>query len=184
LENNLSKIWFTSDIHFGHKKIIEFCATTRGHFNNVEEMNQGIIKRWQEQVAPDDTVYILGDVFFTSATEAKSILSQLPGKKHLILGNHDKMIRSDVGIQEYFESIHEYLTVVIDGIKVVMFHFPIYEWDNMHYGAYHVYGHVHGRAEVDGRCMDVGIDSRSDNSLWSWEEVNDILSKEPIRSHH
>lgn len=177
------KKWFTSDNHFWHKNIMKFCPETR-KFNTVEEMNRGMIARWQEQVAPEDEVYILGDVFFCHADEAERILQQLPGRKHLILGNHDQVIRDNAKLRDHFESIHEYRSITVDGIKVVLFHFPIVEYDKMHYGSYHLYGHVHGKYQHPGRAMDVGIDTRTDNGLWSWDEVNAILSKRPIMSHH
>jgi hypothetical protein len=56
----------------------------------------------------------------------------------------------------------------------------------MHHGAYHLFGHVHGNATVPGRAMDVGIDARpqKDMGLWSWEEVDAVLSAREVRSHH
>lgn len=56
----------------------------------------------------------------------------------------------------------------------------------MHHGSYHLYGHVHGSVQIEGRAMDVGIDARpeGDMKLWSWEEVDDILKVREIRSHH
>jgi len=53
-----SKIWFTSDHHFGHKNIIEF---SKRPFANVEEMNAELVKRWNERIAKEDKVYHLGD---------------------------------------------------------------------------------------------------------------------------
>lgn len=68
------KEWIISDTHFSHAKIIEYCNRP---FRNVEQMNETIIARWKGAVKPEDVVYHLG-------------ISQLPGKKILIRGNHDK----------------------------------------------------------------------------------------------
>lgn len=175
--------WFTSDLHFWHKNILKFCPNTR-KYETVEEMNRAIIKKWNEQVAPEDNVYILGDVFFCNAGQAIEILSQLPGHKHLILGNHDQVIKDNATVRSFFDSISEYKVITRSGKKVVMFHYPIWEWDKMHYGSYHLYGHVHGNSSVPGRAMDVGIDGREDNGLWSWEEIDARLGKLEIRDHH
>lgn len=54
----MSKIWFTSDTHFCHDR--GFLYEPRG-FTNVEDMNEAIVQRWNSVVAPEDTVYHLGD---------------------------------------------------------------------------------------------------------------------------
>ena len=59
-------IWFTSDLHFNHKRIIEYEPTTRP-FASVEEMNETLIKNWNSVVQPEDTVYVLGDFIMGSS---------------------------------------------------------------------------------------------------------------------
>lgn len=183
--------FFTSDNHFYHKNIKKFCPTTR-HGETVEQMNRMMISNWQNQVQPSDTVYLLGDVFFCNAEEALNIIKQLPGQKHLVYGNHDKVIRSNSDLRNQFVSVAEWREIWIDNIKLIMHHYPTYEWKDMHRGSYHLYGHIHSRygetehPGIPGRCMDVGIDSRpkGDMTLWSWEEVHQILKKRDVRGHH
>lgn len=180
------KVWFTSDTHFKHRNILNFCPKTRKGLH-VDEHDRFIIETWQEQVGPDDLVFHLGDFSFGDAAETHSVLAQLPGQKILIWGNHDKVIRADRSLQAHFYKIADYARISIDGQVVVMFHFPIYEWDMMHRGGFHLFGHVHGNPmPIGGRCMDVGIDARPDGDmkLWSWDEVRQILLKKPIREHH
>ena len=88
--------------------------------------------------------------------------------------------------QSIFETIQDYKKLHIDKKKVVLFHYPIAEWDSMHHGAYHLFGHVHGGLEIEGRAMDVGIDARpkKDMGLWEWEEIKTIMENKTIRSHH
>ena len=83
------EVYFTSDLHFGHERIIALCE--RG-FTGIEEMNETLIERWNKKVTDKDTVYILGDFAFRSATHAGTYLEQLKGKKHLIIGNHDNTL--------------------------------------------------------------------------------------------
>ena len=179
--------FFTSDTHFWHKNIMNFCPETRRQANgDVERMNELLIENHNAKVPSNATVYFLGDVSFGNAQQTKDVLSRLNGHKHLIYGNHDKVIRGDRSIQSIFETVQEYKTIHIDKVKVVMFHYPMREWDQMHRGAYHLFGHVHGGMDhlPHGRSMDVGIDTRLDFSPWSWEEIDRVLSKRPILSHH
>ena len=78
-------IYFTADTHFGHYNVIRFCDRP---FASAEEMDEAMIQNWNDRVTGNDTVYILGDMFFRS-TNAEEILKRLKGKKRLIVGNHD-----------------------------------------------------------------------------------------------
>lgn len=83
-------IYFTSDLHLGHKNIIKLIDRP---FANVEEMNEVFIHHWNQKIQNNDTVYILGDFTFKmSVLEAHNIIKQLHGHKILIKGNHDKNI--------------------------------------------------------------------------------------------
>lgn len=79
-------IWFLSDLHIGHDK--EFVWKARG-FNSVGEMNETIIKNIKRTVGENDHFYILGDLALCPIEEARYWLSQIPGKVHVIIGNHD-----------------------------------------------------------------------------------------------
>lgn len=193
---NNEKVWFVSDNHFGHNNILRFCPNTR-FGKNADEHDRIQIANWQKQVAPNDRVYMLGDVFFCNVVRARAIMDQLPGQKHLIYGNHDKMIKSNADLRNRFVAIHDYHEFTYDGTKIVLFHFPQLEWNRMHHGAFCLFGHVHGTMDnhsvvTNGRTMDVGIDGRPDGevqedgpmSLWGWNQIKRILSKRPVRAHH
>lgn len=177
--------FFTSDNHFWHKNIQKFCPTTR-FGKDVEEMNELMIQAHNAKVPSNATVYFLGDFSFGNAQQTHDILSRLNGHKHLIYGNHDKILRSDRSLQLYFETVQEYKSIYVNKVKVVMLHYPMREWDQMHRGAYHLFGHVHGELDKapHGRSMDVGIDTRKDMAPWSWEEIDGILSRRPVLKHH
>lgn len=78
--------WFTSDPHFGHRKIIEY---QNRPFADVGEMNDTIIQRWNERVRPGDTLYILGDFAFGTQRYVESLLGRIVGNLVLVDGNHD-----------------------------------------------------------------------------------------------
>jgi len=82
--------YFISDLHFDHKNILKYNAEFRSQWNTIEEMNEGLIKLWNETVSPQDEVYFLGDLTFKmKAQNYINILSRLNGKVHWIFGNHD-----------------------------------------------------------------------------------------------
>lgn len=183
----MSKIWFTSDNHFGHKNVMKFCPATRP-WSSVEEMDNAMIEQWNIQVSPEDTVYILGDFSFHKLQKTLEILYRLNGKKTLIIGNHDEHLLKHPEFRNVFYGVYPYACIElpnpVDGTPqlVVMLHYPIYEWNRMHRGAFHLHGHVHGKEiPVDGRIMDVGFDPHG--RLLSWEEVYNTLIDKPIRTH-
>lgn len=190
----MSKIFLTSDNHFSHKNIHKFCPNTRPHADIVD-MDRAMIRRWQEQVSIVDDVFVLGDVFFSDAIKANRIMDQLPGKKHLIYGNHDRTIRNDKELQSKFETIQEYKELNTPHGTWILFHYPIMEWNKMHHGAYHCHGHIHQRFnpmtenQIEaGRVANVCIDSPTfgtgDYSLYEIETVKRFLDAKPVRGHH
>ena len=82
----MSKNYYIADMHFSHKKIL---AYDNRPFFTVSEMDKTMIDRWNSVVAKNDSVYVLGDMFWCTEKEAISILDKLNGAKILILGNHD-----------------------------------------------------------------------------------------------
>lgn len=80
-------IWFTSDMHFGHRNIMKFCNRP---FNSVEEMDEALINNWNAVVEESDIVFNLGDFAYASNSRWKEILERLKGTHYLILGNHKK----------------------------------------------------------------------------------------------
>lgn len=81
-------IYFTSDHHFGHQKIIEYCNRP---FSSVSAMTDALIERWNDTVEDDDLVYIIGDFSFFNTLTTIRIVDELAGQKALICGNHDKL---------------------------------------------------------------------------------------------
>ena len=153
-------VWVTSDLHFHHKKIIQYCHETRP-YSSVEEMNDELALSWNLNVAPEDTVYIMGDVSFANAEKTAAILARLNGNKILIKGNHDVKLVDKSEFNQFFVNIHDYLEMNYQGFKIVMFHFPIIEWANCHHGSILIHGHLHGMKSglEEFRAFDVGVDA-------------------------
>lgn len=82
----MSKIFLTSDTHFGHDR--EFLWGPRG-FTNSQEHDEAVIKNWNETVSPDDIVYHLGDLMLGDNAHGIECVKRLNGHIKLIRGNHD-----------------------------------------------------------------------------------------------
>jgi len=180
------KTWITSDLHFGHDRIMNFCPVTRARFNNdVDYMNEAMIQEWNAVVASEDTVYILGDVAFLPSDKAVKIMHRLNGAKILIEGNHDRKLLNDPVFRRCFKEIHPYLRLVYEKTLVILFHFPIAEWDQMHRGAVHFHGHLHGNKSglEEYRALDVGMDSTGSIAIELDEAIRRALQGK-IKGHH
>ena len=167
-------VYFTSDLHFGHRNIMAHCPQ-RGPALNVEAddldgMNQRIIELHNEVVSAGDDVWILGDLsMHKKADYMRPLLQAMNGNIHVIMGNHDerkamKVLFEDGTIQSYQQD--KMLKVNrTDGTegkawKFWLYHYPIVSWPWMNKGVIHLHGHCHGRLQLDlGKGFDVGIDA-------------------------
>lgn len=170
---NKNKLWFTSDQHIGHDKILSFCHRP---FANIEEQTETLISNWNEIVDIDDDVFILGDLMFNSTEEkVKNLLSQLNGIIWLILGNHD--IQNDF-YKEKFVKLFDGRVYDVADIRVLdnectdgsqrlfLSHYPHEFWPSR---AVHLYGHVHSGPNSTSNEIpilkplryDVGVDNNN-----------------------
>lgn len=148
-------IYFTSDTHFGHAKIMTLGGGRP--FSTLEEHDEILIENWNRRVKKNDTIYHLGDFSFKAPLETiQKYLDRLNGKKILIQGNHDHIAIQCSG----WEEIHKYLEVKgIHPLKhVVLFHYPLMEWNQAYNGSYQLFGHVHGRIPHVSHRRDVAVD--------------------------
>jgi calcineurin-like phosphoesterase family protein len=180
------KTYITSDLHFGHKNIMKFCPATRARFrDDVDYMNEAMVREWNEIVKPEDLVYILGDVAFLPAPKAVEYMQRLNGRKILVQGNHDRKLLQDADFRGCFEEVHHYLDINYNGTKCVMLHYPIAEWDQMHRGAVHFHGHLHGGESgmEQYRCRDMGIDATGQIAVLMEDAIRDAM-RGKIKGHH
>lgn len=189
-----TKVWFTSDLHVGHKNIVKF--TNRGVDTTEANHDEWLVDLWNSQVAKGDVIYHLGDFsFHKDVDQTIAIIRRLNGVKHFIKGNHDS---SDTvkKMQNGNDVIwHQYLerNFNINGKQqtIVMFHFPISSWHKQGYGSWHAFGHTHGNhKDSKGKMLDVGLDSAYNifgkHQFFTLEMIADYMSNREIyiSDHH
>ena len=154
-------IFYVSDTHFGHENVIRFQNRA---YNSVEEMNSDFIRRWNKKVKNNDTVYVLGDMFFR-CDYAEKILTELNGEKHLLVGNHDGSWMTKFDATPYFESINSLITVSVGNVGATLCHYPLVTWPHMN-RTYMIHGHLHDETDFDfwhvlrdnDRILNAGVD--------------------------
>ncbi len=169
----MNNIWFTADHHFNHSNVITY---SKRPFANVEEMNEELIKKWNEVDKKGDTVYHLGDFSFSKAKQFKD---RLNGQIHLIRGNHDR--ESDEVYRKLFVSVSDIKIFKTFEPHIILCHYALRVWNKCHYGTWHLYGHSHGHLPDYGLSMDVGIDTNN-YYPYSYEEIKEkMLQKDVIK---
>lgn len=131
-------IFVTSDLHLGHRNILNFLDEQGKHFRNfqdVEEMNELIVKNWNDTISDSDIVYNLGDVYFGDGYKH---LSRLKGRKRLILGNHDD--GKDSNLWPHFQKI--LMWRIFKEEDAVLTHVPVHS-SSMFKVHYNIHGHIH-----------------------------------------
>ena len=108
---------YIADTHFGHKNIL---LHDHRPFSDTEEMWAVMKELWNNRVDKKDDVWIIGDFCFWGATEDPiKYLRELKGKKHLIVGNHDKRLLKNEKAMSYFDSV-DYIKKIHDNGKTIV----------------------------------------------------------------
>ena len=146
----MGKIFFTSDLHFGHENVLRFDGRP---FATVDEMDAELIRRWNAKVPPGDLVYVLGDLIWKSRNDdAPGLLKSLNGQKILIKGNHDRFLHNNkaksalAGIKDY----DDICVSLEDGRlkRCILSHYFIPMYNGHRYQGIHLHGHSHTTAEA------------------------------------
>lgn len=182
-------IYITSDTHFNHLNILKYCPGSRP-FNNVHDMNEAIIEKWNALISPDDEIIHCGDFFMGNLSDIDSILSRLNGKITLIRGNHDSKNRIEK-YKEFGIEVKDIHYLSYKGRFFIFCHFPIANEEFMRMvrednsEVILCYGHLHDNAPkglIDG-TFHVGLDTNdlcpvNINTIWvasrAEEEKKDI----------
>ena len=183
--------WFSSDYHHSHRNICQY--TNRKLVTTAEDHNEWLIATHNKQVQKGDTVYLLGDISFSSKyEEVREFMHALNGKKIVIKGNHDdSSILNKLLNNTAISAWHDYKEIKIGGIPTCLFHFKITNWHKQGWGSLHLYGHSHGSSvDVGGKCLDVGLDSVynifGEHRLLSEEDVLEYMQgrETKVEDHH
>lgn len=130
--------FLVSDTHFGHFGVCKFTrddgVTKLRPWDTPEEMDDEMVKRWNETVRPNDKVYHLGDVVINR--KALSILSRLNGDKVLIRGNHDIFKMEDY--TKYFRDLRGYHVMN----NYLLSHIPVHPASKGRFAG-NIHGHLH-----------------------------------------
>ena len=143
----MARVFFISDLHFGHKHILKFSPSRGGA--SVEEHDEILVQKWNSVVTKRDLVYVLGDVCFSM--ERMPLLDQMNGMKKLVRGNHDRF-NSGVYLK-YFQEIYGFLRYKGFWIS----HAPIHP-DELR-GKGNIHGHVHSAVIPDPRYVSVCVEA-------------------------
>lgn len=180
----VSDIFFASDAHFFHKRIIEFDGRP---FADLNEMHETLIENWNNAVRPHDVVFYLGDLCFSGITRFNEVASRLNGFIHFITGNHDDyniVLKSGrfLTVQHYKE-----IWVKEEGQSnqfICLMHYPIQQWNRMHSGSFMIHGHNHGTLNnLDFnsryRILDAGLNTHGYTPI-SYSQVKVFMNQREI----
>ncbi len=148
------KKFVISDLHFGHNNILEYEPCRKVLGSTVAEMNEEIIKRWNETVNPEDIVYVLGD--FSFRRENIHIAGRLNGTKYLVMGNHDQYDNAATYLQ-YFTNVYGSLEMKKHGKRIIMTHIPISDKQFSRFD-FNLHGHLHSKKMDDSRYVNCCIE--------------------------
>lgn len=140
--------YYIADCHFFHGTL-NSKMDNRG-FENVEAMNEYMIRKWNAKVKSNDEVVIIGDFSWGTAEETNKLLNKLRGRLYLIQGNHDRFLTNGNYNASRFVWIKPYAEMHDNGRKVVLCHYPIMCYNGQYRldekgnpKTYMLYGHVH-----------------------------------------
>lgn len=130
-------IYFTAGLLFGNEDAITF---RHRPFSSVEQMDNQIIKNWNDTIKDDDTVYIIGDMFSLSKGSPKKYLTQLKGRKYLVFGFADKKWMKKIDLTDYFIDCKRLDEIDIGDKHITMCYLYFPCWPRMNYNGYMVFG--------------------------------------------
>jgi len=160
------KNFYTADCHFDHNNVIKLSERP---FSSREEMEEKLIDNWNSVVTQRDHVYHLGDFAFHVNTFIR-LIPKLNGFIHFIKGNHDKRplrklqnkLIENPKIVRNIKIYEDSIVNFTDGTqKLVLCHYPMYEWEGSFRNTIHFHGHSHGNigTSFKDKVYDVGVDS-------------------------
>lgn len=131
-------VWLIADTHFNHANIIKY---ENRPFTTTCEMNEVLIKNWNNSIKENDLVYHLGDVCFGKSNSVEEIISQLRGQKYLLMGNHDRRKSRTWWSKKGFVEVYKKpIDIIVEDMKITLSHEPVFKPETLN-----VHGHVHSK---------------------------------------
>lgn len=173
-------IWFTSDLHFFHDRVLEFHSKRKEIFGkDIQSAKEAMITLWNSRVSKNDTVYILGDLAFGGVEDKRELFIRLNGNKVLVLGNHDKVPNK---LKSYFNHITQIKNLKFKksvynflhrDLEIIMCHFPMLTWEHKEKGSVMIHGHCHGKVDkINEDSKDLRVDVGIDGKLANYDLVS------------
>lgn len=148
----MSKLWFTSDWHLGEDRF----AIMDRPFTNTDEHIDFLVEQHNKLVAPEDTVWNLGDICYQNHPEYLNHVARFNGTKHMVRGNHDRVF-TDEQLLQYFETVvpeGQGVDMNVEGVDCYLNHYPTLGKQDK----FNLSGHIHGGWKLQLNMVNVGVD--------------------------
>jgi calcineurin-like phosphoesterase family protein len=199
-----NNVWLTSDTHYGHSNIVRGVTNWRNaegeipieqvrDYSDVETMNELMVENINNNVDRNDWLIHLGDWSLGGYDKIQEFREKINCNNIvLILGNHDHHIQRDIPkFRKMFNHIANYEELRISrkndaNNTLVLCHYPIISWNQMHHGSFMLHGHQHLKGERkfgQGKRMDIGLCGSEDFRPYHIEEIVDLLSKRQYETY-
>lgn len=166
-------VWVTSDTHFNHSKIIEYCNRP---FSSVEEMNETLTDNWNKVVLEGDTVYHLGDFALGGNLHIPNFIERLKGNIKFIMGNHDNFnFMSNLIKDSIIQSVSYEEVIKVGKHVVIMNHYPFSSLPTDK--VIQLFGHVHSTPDKPWLHFDNQYDVGVDNNNYTPVNLYELITK-------
>jgi calcineurin-like phosphoesterase family protein len=147
------KRFVTADWHIGEDRM----EIMQRPFKDQREMIEVMVERHNAIVAPDDLVYVVGDVCYQKYPEFLAEVDRFNGKKIVIRGNHDRVFTDDQLLKHFQQVVPEGegLELDVNGINCYLTHYPSCGSEDM----FNLVGHIHGAWKFQLNSVNIGVDA-------------------------
>lgn len=181
-------IYFASDPHYGHKNIVAGLSNWSDQsgcrkFPSIKAMNDHIIETFNDTVMETDTLYLLGDIAMGGIQNIIEFRKRLNCKNVIVItGNHDHHFAKPE-IRALFTEVVPFKEIIIEGIRVVLCHYPLHVWNESHKGSFHLFGHcIPKQAEILTNNGWKNMDNIEQSDLVYSKSSDSTLTLNPIDS--
>jgi calcineurin-like phosphoesterase family protein len=147
-------VFFTSDWHLNHDKILEYAKRP---FGSIEQMNEVLIESYNESVRSSDTVFFVGDMGFGKAPAVAPLVQRLRGRKILVRGNHDRISTNKLIDMGFADVVKKHALHKLGDRLATITHFP--KHPNTFGTEFVIHGHTHSKSRRAGPLLHVGVDA-------------------------